>query len=176
MSVSIDTKGIIEKVFDSFKRITPALFSIAVLTGLLLFLPKTVLERMSLANLPEVWNRIIGIVFLLSVTLILTIITLSIVSRIRKRIINKIAKRKMRMQVVKLSPRQRAIIVSLLHSEDKSIKLDKNSGDTVYLEGERFIYMPQQAFSLGWNNEMILTFLPQPWLLELYNEEPELFE
>ena len=176
MSVSIDTKGIIEKVFDNFKRITPALFSIAVLTGLLLFLPETVLERMSLANLPEVWNRIIGIVFLLTVALILTIITVSIVSRIRKRIINKLAKRKMRMQVAKLSPRQRAIIVSLLHSEDKSIKLDKNSGDTVYLEGEKFIYMPRQAVSFGWDNEMILTFLPQPWLLELYNEEPELFE
>ena len=38
-----------------------------------------------------------------------------------------------------------------------------------------FIYMPQQAVTLGWNNEMILTYVPQPWLLDLFNDEPELF-
>lgn len=29
---------------------------------------------------------------------------------------------------------------------------------------------------MGWGNEMILTYVPQPWLLEMYNEKPELFE
>lgn len=35
--------------------------------------------------------------------------------------------------------------------------------------------MPEQVFTLGRNNEIILTFVPHPWLLELYNDEPELF-
>ena len=37
------------------------------------------------------------------------------------------------------------------------------------------IHQPEQAFSLGWDNEMILIYVPQPWLLDLYNEEPGLF-
>ena len=72
MGVSIDS--IAEKTFDNFKRITPALVAVAILTGLLLFLPQNVLEKMNLYELPVLWNRIIGIVFLLSVALILTII------------------------------------------------------------------------------------------------------
>lgn len=72
MSVSVDS--IVEKTFDNFKKITPALVAVAILSGLLLFLPESILKKMSLDNLPVLWNRIIGIVFLLSVALILTMI------------------------------------------------------------------------------------------------------
>ena len=75
-----------------------------------------------------------------------------------------------------LSPQQRSIILKVLRSKEKSISLDKNSGDTVYLVNNMFLYMPQQVFTLGWDNEMILTYVPHPWLLDLYNEEPELFK
>lgn len=38
-----------------------------------------------------------------------------------------------------------------------------------------FLYMPEQVFTLGRNNEIILTFVPHQWFLELYNDEPKLF-
>lgn len=72
MSLSVDS--IAEKTFDNFKKITPALVAIAILTGLLLFLPKSVLAKMNLDELPVLWNQVIGIVFLLSVALIATMI------------------------------------------------------------------------------------------------------
>ena len=62
-----------------------------------------------------------------------------------------------------------------LLSKDKTIMLDKNSGDTIYLVNKMFLHQPEQVFSLGWNNEMILTYVPQLWLMELYNEDPKLF-
>ena len=65
--------------------------------------------------------------------------------------------------------------MQVLRSSDKTISLDKNSGDTIYLVNNLFLHMPEQAFTLGRNNEMILTYVPQAWLLDLYNEEPELF-
>ena len=82
----------------------------------------------------------------------------------------------MKKRLKTLSPRQKAIVVKLLKSDDKTISLDKNSGATIYLVNSLFLHMPQQVFTMGWDNEMILTYVPQPWLLELYNEEPELFE
>lgn len=72
MGVSLDS--LTEKLFDNFKKITPALVASAILTGLLLFLPKSILGRMNLDVLPDFWNRIIGIVFLLSVILIMTML------------------------------------------------------------------------------------------------------
>ena len=173
MSVSVD--NIAEKTFDNFKKITPALVAVAILSGLLLFLPESILKRMSLNGLPILWNRIIGIVFLLSVALISTMIVFSVISHITEKRRNKRIRVNLKKKLQTLSPRQKAIILQLLRSEDKTISLDKNSGDTIYLVNNLFLHMPEQAFTLGWNNEMILTYVPQPWLLDLYNEEPELF-
>lgn len=174
MSVSVD--NIAEKTFDNFKKITPALVAVAILSGLLLFLPENLLKKMSLDELPVLWNRIIGIVFLLSVALISTMIVFSVISHITEKRRNKRIRVNLKKKLQTLSPKQKAIIVQLLRSEDKTISLDKNSGDTIYLVNNLFLHMPEQAFTLGWNNEMILTYVPQPWLLDLYNEEPELFK
>lgn len=173
MSISVD--NISEKTFDNFKKITPALVAIALLTGMILFLPESILDKMGLSNLPDLWNKVIGLTFLLSVALIITLVVFSIISRIRDKRQTKRLREKLKKNLKRLSPRQKSIVVQLLHSEDKTISLDKNSGDTIYLVNSLFIYMPQQAFTLGWNNEMILTYVPQPWLLDLFNDEPELF-
>lgn len=146
MGVSLDS--LTEKLFDNFKKITPALVASAILTGLLLFLPKSILGRMNLDVLPDFWNRIIGIVFLLSVTLIMTMIVFSIINLIKEKRRNKRI-RMLKKKYNTLSQRQRSIILQLLHSEDKTITLDKNSGDTIYLVNSGFLYMPQQAISLG---------------------------
>lgn len=173
MSISVD--NISEKTFDNFKKITPALVAIALLTGMILFLPESILDKMALSNLPDLWNKVIGLTFLLSVALIITLVVFSIISRIRDKRQTKRLRDNLKKNLKRLSPRQKSIVVQLLHSEDKTISLDKNSGDTIYLVNNLFIYMPQQAVTLGWNNEMILTYVPQPWLLDLFNDEPELF-
>ena len=167
--------SISEKTFDNFKKITPALVAVAILTGLLLFLPQNVLEKMNLDELPVLWSRIIGIVFLLSVALVITIVVFSAILQFSSKIRNKRIRKNLKKKYQMLSPRQRAIILQVLKSGDKTISLDKNSGDTIYLVNNLFLHMPEQTFTLGWNNEMILTYVPQPWLLDLYNEEPELF-
>lgn len=173
MSMSVDE--IIEKLFDNFKKITPALVAITILTGLILFLPDNILFRMSLDKIRDSWKQIIGMLFLLSLTLIFTMIFFSLISRIVKIWRKKINRLNLKNKYRKLSITQKAIILELLRSKDKTIMLDKNSGDTIYLVNEIFLHQPEQVFSLGWNNEMILTYVPQPWLMELYNEDPELF-
>ena len=174
MSLSVDNLS--EKTFDNFKKITPALIAISLLTGMLLFLPDSILSKMYLDNLPVLWSRIIGIIFLLSVALIGTIAISSAISHITSKIRNKRIRENLKKKLKILSPQQRSIILKVLRSKEKSISLDKNSGDTVYLVNNMFLYMPQQVFTLGWDNEMILTYVPHPWLLDLYNEEPELFK
>lgn len=154
--------SISEKTFDNFKKITPALVAVAILTGLLLFLPQNILEKMNLDELPVLWSRIIGIVFLLSVALVITIVVFSAISQFSSKIRNKRIRKNLKKKYQMLSPRQRAIILQVLKSGDKTISLDKNSGDTIYLVNNLFLHMPEQAFTLGWNNEMILTYVPQP--------------
>lgn len=173
MSVSIET--ITEKLFDNFRKITPALIAVATFTGLLLFLPDSVLSKMSLHQLPKLWKQIIGITFLLSIALIATIIIFGCFSKFIKKQKNKRIKQNLRKKLKSLSPRQKQIVLQLLRSEDKSIILDKNAGDTIYLLNNLFLHQPEQVVSVGWNNEMDMVYVPQLWLMDLFNEEPELF-
>lgn len=175
MSIKMSVDKIVEKIFENFKRITPALFAIAILTGLLLFLPDNVLNKMSLNSLPDIWKQLIGIIFLFSIALISTIILSEFFSLFMSRI-KKICFQKTQVKKLeKLSQRQKNIILELLKSEDKSIQLDRNSRDTVYLKINRFIYQPEQLTCLGVHNEIILTYVPYPWLLDLYNTHSEYF-
>lgn len=176
MRVSNIVESLSEKTFDNFKKITPALTAIALLTGMILFLPDKILSAMNLDEMPSLWNQIIGIVFLLSVVLIATIIVFSAIKYVSEKRKNKRIRDNLKKKLATLSPRQKAIVVALLQSEDKTISLDKNSGDTIYLVKSLFLHMPEQIFSVGWDDKMILNYVPQPWLLDLYNEEPDLFK
>ena len=51
MGVSLDSLA--EKLFDNFKKITPALVASAILTGLLLFLPKSILVSGAIGARPH---------------------------------------------------------------------------------------------------------------------------
>ncbi len=174
--MNISVENVSEKIFDNFKKITPALVAIALLTGMVLFLPASLLEKMALEDLPNLWRIIIGIIFLLSISLITTMIVSGIISRIVGKIKAKTLRKNLKKNLIRLNPHQKSIIFQLLNSEDKTIQLDEKSGDTIYLVNSLFIYRPEQLVTPGWNNEMIMTYVPQPWLLELYNDEPELFE
>lgn len=173
MNINVD--NIAEKIFDNFKRITPALIAVSIITSLILFLPKTILSKMSLDELPNVWKRIIGLLFLFSFALIVTIVITSIISSLIKTRRNKKLKEKLKKKIKILSSRQKEIVYDLLHSRDKTIELDSSSGDTLYLVQNRFLHMPQQVLAVGLDNRMYAVYTPQPWLMDLYNEEPELF-
>ena len=176
MGIDASIDNISSKVFDNFKKLTPALFSLAIISGLLLFLPENILKKMALDNLPDTLKMIIGVVFLLCVALIVTIVLFSLFSKLSYKRKYRQFKKNQKKKLVNLSPQQRRIIHKLMHSNDKSIQLDANSGDTIYLKTNLFIHQPQQIFSVGFDNEMILTYVPEPWLIDLYSEEPELFK
>lgn len=172
LDVTIDAS----KVFDHFKKLTPALFSIMLLTGLILFLPQSILDKMALADLPIVVRMIFGIFFLLSSALVITIIIFSFSKRVisqqkRKQFINNRKK-----QLQHLSGYQKKILYDLLESNEKKIYLDPNSGDTLYLLNNGFIYQPAQIISVDYDNNTIMAYTPQPWLLDLYNDNPNLFQ
>ena len=164
VNLSMDTN----KVFDDFKKLTPALIAVLIFTGLILFLPESILQKMMLHSLPDYWRLIIGLLFLLSLALIIAIAG----SMLYKTIMTscnrkKYVKNKMKL-TKQLSPVQKKILVCLLQSEDKSIPLDSTSGDTLYLLGNNFIHQPQQVFSMDDSDLIVLRYVPHPWLMDLY--------
>ena len=176
MGIDVSMDKVTSKVFDNFKKLTPALFSLAIISGLLLFLPESILQKMALINLSDSLKMIIGFVFLLCVALIVTIVLFSLFGKLLSSRKYKRFRMNQKKKLEHLSQQQRMIINELMHSNDKSIQLDANSGDTIYLLSNLFIHQPQQIISVDYDNAMIFTYVPEPWLIDLYNEKPELFK
>ncbi len=165
--------SIIEKVFDGFKKITPALIAVLIFTGLILFLPQSILQKMALESIPNGWKLIAGLLFILSVTVILSVVCF----RIFKHIIllqenNKFINGHI-MLIRHMSPEQKRILLNLLSSEDKSIVLDSNSGNTVYLLCNRFIHQPQQIITMHEEDVMLMKYVPEGWLMDAYQNNPK---
>ena len=175
MAIEISTDTIIDKVFAGFKKITPALIATSLASSAVLFLPTNILELLGLKGVSGNTRTVIGVLFLLSTTLIVTIA----LSSFWKLVIRKIRQAKilknLRKRFLGLAPEQKRIVLELLKSEDKVILLDATSGNTLYLQNNNFIYRPEQIFSPGYDNEIYMKFTPHPWLIDLYNNEPELF-
>ena len=162
-------------VFESFKVVTPALIAVAISTGFLIFLPTSVLERMALDDIPDGWRAAIGMVFLISVTLILTIAIVGLCKQIYRSYQNRSVVRRLRAKFEKLSADQKELLIYMLRSSDKSLRLDPTDGDVVYLKNAGFINQADKGWFFGPGYIEPVRFTPQPWLMEFYLEEPEKF-
>lgn len=167
---------IIDKVFDGFKKITPALVAVAIVSGSIVFLPVTLLSKLGLSNLSKSIKTVIGTLFLLSCALILTILCSVVFQSVIKTVKHKKQLNDLKKSFIKLSTRHKTIITALMRSSSKSIELDSLSGDTIYLSERNFIHRPQQVVDAFVLYDNKYTYVPQPWLIDLYENEPELFD
>ena len=63
MSVNVNFDSKIDKIFADFKKLSPALIAVAIASGLILFLPYNILERMALDKLPEEIREVVILFF-----------------------------------------------------------------------------------------------------------------
>ena len=176
MSVSVETKGLAEKVFDSFKKISPALIAVALASGLILFLPESVLEKMALNNLQDVWKIVIGLVFIVSCALIITIAIVEGFKTIQLKTMPRRFRRLKRKQFAELPHDYKRLLVSMLKSPKCSMELDPTSGNTLYLLNNQFIHQTQSYMFVGPGYTAPVTYTPEPWLIDLFHKEPDLFK
>ena len=167
---------IIDTVFAGFKKITPALVAMAIVSGSVLFLPATILRKLGLRNLPEPIKTIIGMMFLLSIALVLIILCSFIYQKTMKIVMHKRRLYNLKKCYTELSSKHKKIIVELLNSSSKSIELDSLSGDTIYLIEHNFIHRPQQVVDDISLYDNKYSYIPQLWLMDLYEKKPELFD
>ena len=176
MSVSVETKGLAEKVFDSFKKISPALIAVAIASGFILFLPENILDRMALNNLQDGWKIAVGLVFIISFTLIITIVIIEACHTVYRKVVPVRYRKLKRKQFISLPTDYKRLLVSILTNPKCSIELDPTSGNTLYLLNNQFIHQAQSYIFAGPGYTAPVTYVPEPWLIDLFHKEPDLFK
>ena len=126
MSVDLKIGEIIDKIFLSFQKMSPALIAIAITCGFIIFAPKAFLEKLGIAELPTYVIQIIGSIFLLSIFLILCIF-FSIVS---KRIRSAATMKRIEKAMEELTPEELKRVLFMFYSQGNVLSMSVQDGVT----------------------------------------------
>lgn len=167
----------IDKIFNNLRKLTPVFLAVGIVTGSVLFLPYDILEKLHISNIPENRLALIGLIFLMSIFLMVIIVCQSIISWIGEKLKYTLMFRNLKRGFHSLSLTQKRIIQELLLNEEKYVILKTTDGNAVYLTEKGYIWRPQQAAMLVDHDRYSICckYMAQPWLLSAYNKDPDFF-
>lgn len=174
--MSVDGNTI--KELEKLLKAPYILLTLALCSGLLLFLPDFIVKKMYLLDFRDKFGGIIGVIFLISLCLLLTLLCTKIYSYART-----ITKRKKdiarkKKYLLKLEENKAKVIKNLLKAPTHTMPMQYNNGVTMELVSYGVISQAgsTQAMEFGYDNEIILKYFLQPWVAELINKDEQLKE
>lgn len=177
MSVDVKVGEIIDKVFAGFKKITPALIAVDIVSASILFLPKSFLSKMGMETISSIWRTILGIAFLFCSALIIVILLAPVVSLVKKTYLIKRQQRETEKAWNNLPNELKAIVCTLLKQPEKSGYLFNSSGTTIHLVELGFISLTQNKGYLDVNTGKIcFIYCVSQKLRDLFYKKPNLFD
>lgn len=164
---NLSFEKIIDNVFDNLKKITPALIALLIASAIILYAPRTFLNKIHLDNLGDKFETICGFIFIISVSLIVSILVSSIAGAIKRKCFVK----SLENELVHITNPEKIIVMLMYHMPAHTISLSIREGITgALLQKQIIAYASSVSDSVG-----ILTFqfVLQPWVvdyLELHDD------
>lgn len=163
----------IDKLFKYLEKISPVVITVSIVSGLMLFAPYSIKEKLFLTDISVRELRIISTIFLFSVSLTLLLLIESCICSAKKRTMVK----KCKKHYLTLENSQKQIILQALQSKTGGVLLDTASRNAQYLVTLGYLFLPSQPVEIDFfSNEMQAKYVPQPWLITEYNKDPDFFK
>ena len=164
-----------EKLLELVKLPVKTILALSVATGLILFLPNNIIHKLYIDNLKEKYGFIIGIVFIISISIVFINIIIYIFNTIKEKI--SILKLKFyRKKILKsLDESEKNVLLEFMNSANKTVRLPIHSGTTIKLQNYKII-------SPAGNNHIVdarymeIPYFIQPWAYEYLNKHKNLLE
>ena len=165
------------KDFFNFLKLPPNILSaISLATGLILFLPENILLKMYLINFKDKFGFVIGIVFLLSISILIVFILSYIVNKIKTKITNHKVKKRQIAYLLKADERKTNLIKEFIKNDTHTLSLPMNDG--LILELEQFMVISTagntQLADFDFNNNVYIKYFLQPWVIDIIASNDEL--
>lgn len=177
MGVNIDSKDIISLLNIPKRKVLIISFTIMIFTGLFLFLPDSIINKLFLDKIRNSIGAILGIVFLISVVLVIVILLICVFDFIA----NKYKLKKLKKRITKYLLENKneviiQIIKELLKEKDHTGPLPYNNGATAELTSRGIISLTSanNPVEFGDNNEMFTNYFLQPFIIEIIENNEEL--
>ena len=144
-----------------FLKLPPTVLSaLSIVSGCILFLPEIIIEKMGLDTLPSPYNMIVGIVFLLSLALLLVYLVKAIYKKIELVYYNKKIPEVFAKKMQDLLDEEKFIVFYMYNTPSKTADLPINDGITRRLEAGYVIQKTGTTFFVDQNMEIPYMLTP----------------
>lgn len=164
------------KDFFAFFKLPPnILFAISFTTGLILFLPEDILSKMYLINFRNKFGFIIGILFFLSVSILIVFILSYIIEKIKNKIKTHKYKKRRIEYLLRIDKSKTNLIKEFIKNETHTLSLPMNNGSVLELEYLKIISTAGNTQLANYDyDDVYLKYFLQPWVLDLIINNDEL--
>lgn len=164
----IDIGPILNFIKDVIAK--PTLYFVVMLvSAILLFLPERCLKLIKLDTFHARYSSWIGFIFVLSAVIALVNTVSWIKHKIERRIKTKKAIKNLHARLWELFPAEKAIIIEMYLSPDRSIRLPHDNSSVAILLNYKMIQYGSKILDLSQDNPFFL----QPWVCNYLDRHPE---
>ena len=142
---------------------------------LMLVLPTEFLEILHLTSFINKYGFIIGLVFIVSLSILIVTLVIQIFNFISEKRKLKLFYKNAEARLRKLTPYEVCIVLSLFEKENYTNLLPINDGAVRKIESEMIIGKATNQYLISNLNTAKFPYLLQPWVVNELKEKPELF-
>lgn len=148
--------------------------ALALASGILLFSPTSLLDKMFMLDFRDKYGFIIGIVFIVSISILIV----NLIYKTAKSISNANAKRNFyanaEKRLQKLNYYQKTILYALYQEDNYTLALPLHDGAVLELEQNYMIGKATSQYMVSDLNKALFPYLLQPWVSDELNNKPDL--
>lgn len=160
-------------IVDFLKLPPRILGALAIASGLLLFLPDAIIEKLYMINFRNTYGFVIGIVFVVSVSILAVFIIVIAVKRIKEKYDNKRLKKGQIAYLKQVDDKKAELIRHLLNTPTHTAMLSMHSGIVVELQ-HFFVISPAGSTHVVDMTDPKINYFLQPWVIKQIDSDPEL--
>ncbi|MCM3671657.1 superinfection exclusion B family protein [Mesobacillus maritimus] len=153
---------------------TTIMAALSLASGILLFFPTSILEKMYMIDFRDKFGFIIGIVFVVSISILIV----NLIYQTASSISNSKAKRNFyataEKRLQKLNNYQKSIVYALYQQDNRTLPLPLHDGAVLELEQNIMIGKATSQYMVDDLNNAFFPYLLHPWVSDELNNKPML--
>lgn len=161
-------------LFDFFKLPIKIMGALSIASGIILFLPDSIIKRLYIVSFREKYGFTIGIIFIVTISILLV----SLIVVVYKFFLNIYRKKKFEENAPKrlksLTQYQKAIIYDLYIEDNYTDEIPLNDGAVIILENNLMISKAASQYMVEDLNDALYPYMLQPWVINRLNSDNEM--
>ena len=159
---------------DFFKLPTKIMFALALASGLVLFLPESIVTKMYMVDFRNKYGFAIGLLFLISFSILVVTLFVGGYKYFRHIYFMKKFRATARERLQKLDDYQKAIVYDLYMEDNHTGELPLHDGAVKLLKQNIIITETTNQYAVSDLNNAVFPYMLQPWVIEELQKDSEL--